>query len=116
MNNTIIESQKQPTKRLGTHCKYGHELKDPNLYYRKTGRTCKLCSIQYSKNYRTFHLEQIKRQTKTYYQEHKTEKLKGSALYYQENKQKIQDYKSDWYLENKSQILKQQKAYRNQIQ
>lgn len=26
-----------------THCKRGHEFKDPNIRYQKSGRTCKIC-------------------------------------------------------------------------
>lgn len=115
INNAIIVSQKQPTKRLGTHCKYGHELKDPNLYYNKTQRICKLCTLQYRKNFVARHPELIKRKTKIYYHKHKAELLKATAVYYLENKQEIKQNKAVWYQENKERILKQQKKYRNRM-
>lgn len=40
------------TKRVITHCKYGHEFTGNNIYYRKNGkRWCRICKNAYFRKY-----------------------------------------------------------------
>ena len=122
MNINSIQSQKQSTKSYRQpHCKNGHELKDPNLYYYTRTRTnridrlCKLCSIKNAKEWIEQHPEQHKETYEKYYKKTRLKQLNYSAKYYRNNKEHLKKYKANWYQDNKERVLKLHKAYRDRI-
>ena len=53
--------------------------------------------------------EEIKEQTKKYYEEHKIEIIEQTKKYVEENKEKVKKNKDEWYQKNKEKILEKQK-------